>query len=284
MKEKLEFPHLDTIFKLKLNDEDDFTSALYHQLDNSHFETLHHLMADKLIALNNNPFYTPDMIKEHLDLKRSATYINVSRDKDILKFHYDFNLFELFDFEMKILLQVYYTADGIPKNYTSHYLETDCDALLLNKFNINHFMDNSSKLEFSLFENKSDSLYTLSKSHYIDITRLNKQVVTLKYQFNTDHKVVVRHFETKDLFKKETVGYPTKGYKDINIELLLVKFINHVIAVKQEVDSSFLNFNEVDFHNPDWFKVIEKNFSDNMAGTKRVAFLDYLKLIDMIEY
>lgn len=278
---KLFFPHykeLSTQQKLKAR----------------HFEIVRALMLEKLISINNNPNLTNDMLKEHLHLEENKTafYAN-EKTKDFIEITFTFNLFELFDCCFDLKIYVHYDETGRQTHYTPHYKEDKTkhiDTKLSNHLNINHFKNDGMKLEFYILDVDSDTSYSLIKDHCFRTPEVSNNIKnktyfinSMDYFFDKDHRICRKTFETKKFGNECGIKYYLNEYGQPEYELLLIKFVNHIYNVKEDIDDSFLNYESVNFEDTHWFKVVNKSFYDNLNGQNRIAFLDYLKLIEMLE-
>jgi hypothetical protein len=87
----------------------------------------------------------------------------------------------------------------------------------------------------------------------------------------------------KNIVKSNATSYSLNSNGDVASELMLLRFTKHVMNVKAEVDSSFFDPKTINLEDNNWLKVVNKSFYDNLNGDNKVAFMDYLKLIEMIE-
>ena len=161
---------------------------------------------------------------------------------------------------------------------------------LIKHLNIDHFNDPSMNLNFYLDTDLTDSIYSLIKKHCFKtpdlLDKIKKQQFhanSMTYFFDKDHKICKKNFETKNFLESSGVKYYLDDYGTPENELLLIKFVNHVNAMKTDVDASILDYSSIDFENRNWFKIVNKIFYENLNGPNKVAFMDYLKLIEMIE-
>lgn len=267
---KIIFPHFKDLSK-------------NNTLKDKHFEIVRAMMCEKLISINNNPELTNDLIKEHLHLDQDETsfYVN-EKANDCIIVTFKFNLFELFNCEFELPIYVYYNEDGQQSHYSAQYKGDLLDSTLINYLNLNHFNKDPSQLEFHLQKDYYGSAYAIKQKNWVVLIALRK-FVSMTYFFDQDHKVFRKTFEIKHLGKSSGTSYSLNSNGDIDAEMMLLRFTKHIMNVKADVDSSFFDYNNLNFEDNNWFKVVNKSFYDNLNGENKVGFMDYLKLIEMME-
>lgn len=267
---KLFFPHYEDLSTNK-------------KLKDTHFEIVRTMMCEKLIAINNNPNLTKSLIEEHLDLVKKETFFNVSeKNTDCIVITFKFNLFELFNCEFELPIYVYYDEKGQQTHYSAQYNGESRDSTLINYLNLNHFNKEGAELEFYLQKDYYGSSYAIKQKHWVMLLSIRK-ISNMIYFFDKDHEICRKKFELKHLMKPMTTSYTLNSNGDIASELMLLRFTKHVLNVKAEVDSSFFDPKNIELEDNNWFKVVNKSFYDNFNGDNKVAFIDYLKLIEMME-
>lgn len=267
---KLYFPHF----------EDLYTN---NKLKDKHFEIVRAMMCEKLIAINNNPNLTKELIEEHLHLEKNETsFYSSEKTKDCMTITFKFNLFELFDCEFELPIYVYYGENGQQTHYSALYKGDSLDSTLINYLNLNHFNKEGNELEFHLQKDFYGSAYAIKQKHWVMLLAIRK-ISNMTYFFDKDHKICRKTFEIKQLVKSSATSYSLDSNGDIATEAMLLRFTKHVMNRKAEVDSSFFDPETINLEDNNWFKVVNKSFYDNLNGVNKVAFIDYLKLIEMIE-
>lgn len=256
-----------------------------------HFQIMHALMCEKLNAINNNPDITMELIQEHLHLEESETsfYAN-EKTKDCITITFTFNLYELFDCRFEMPIYVHYDENGRQTHYSSNYEGGTSETGLIKHLNIDHFNDPSMTLNFYLDMEFGGSTYVLVKKNCFKTPDLIDKIKaktyysnSMCYFFDKEHKLCKKSFETKKVLEGRSSNYYVDDFGTPQSELLLVSFVNHVNSIKTDVDTSFLDYASIDFEDTHWFKSVNKIFYDNFNGPNKVAFMDYLKLIEMIE-
>lgn len=106
----------------------------------------------------------------------------------------------------------------------------------------------------------------------------------MTYFFDRDHKICRKTFEIKQLGASKGTSYSLNSNGDIESEIMLLNFAKHIVNTKEEVDSSFFDHTILNVEDNQWLKVVNKSFYDNFNGENKIAFIDYLKLIEMIEF
>jgi len=261
---KIEFPHYEAICQ-------DSTLATNNK------EIIRSLMCEKLIQMNNNKKMTREYIEKNLTF--DVNKVRLFNNKELCAVEY---LFQLETVTMRLTVYINFNREGIYRDWNAQYLGSSVNNKLMNLLNINHFEDSYSRLDFSLSTYKGDETnYQIIKEYDIKIAEspLNKNIV--KYSFNKNHVMFLRGFEYKNA--NYSTNYSFAGYEKFETELMLLKFVKHVTKEREHVDPSFFNHTNFDFSKQDWFEKVEKVFFRNLTGDKRTAFLDYMKLIDMIE-
>jgi hypothetical protein len=254
-----------------------------NKLKDKHFEIVRAMMCEKLIAINNNPNLTKELIKEHLDLVKDETSFYVSgKSSDCIVITFKFNLFELFNCEFELPIYVYYNEKGQQTHYSALYKGESFESTLINHLNLNHFNKEGNELEFHLQKDYYGSAYAIKQKHWVILLHLRK-MSSMTYFFDKNHKICRKTFELKNIVKSNATSYSLNSNGDVASELMLLRFTKHVMNVKEEVDSSFFDPKNIDLEDNNWFKVVNKSFYDNFNGDNKVAFMDYLKLIEMIE-
>lgn len=267
---KLFFPHFKELSTNK-------------KLKDKHFEIVRSMMCEKLISINNNPELTPELIEEHLHLEKESTYFSISEKKDdFITVTFKFNLFELFDCEFELPIYVYYDEKGQQTHYSALYKGESLNSTLINHLNLNHFNKESNELEFHLQKDFYGSAYAIKQKHWVMLLAIRK-MSNMTYFFDKDHKICRKTFELKHLVRSNATSYSLNSNGDVATEVMLLRFTKHVMNMKAEVDSSFFNHENIDLEDNNWFKVVNKSFYDNFNGDNKVAFMDYLKLIEMME-
>lgn len=246
-------------------------------LVNEHTEKVKELVCQKIISLNNNKTLSANDIESNLNLK--SVDVKILKTTDFCVVDY---LFELNNIPIKIPLHINFNKSGIFTHWHASYHGSSFDHNLENLLNINHFNDNLTWLRFSLNMYEGDDWnYDLIRERDIRIPDDPHNRVILKYCFNTNHVMYMRRFEQR--VQNQSTSYCFEGYEKFETELMLLKFVKHIVKDKESADSSFINYKDLDFSKADWFKKVEKMFKNNLISDKRSAFLDYMKLIDMIE-
>lgn len=271
---KLFFPHFKELSTNK-------------KLKDKHFEIVRAMMCEKLISINNNPELTKDLIEEHLHLEKEETSFSISEKKDdFITVTFKFNLFELFDCEFELPIYIHYDEKGRQNNYTSYYTGNSRESTLIKHLNLNNFNNENDELSFYLQKDFKGAAYSIKKKNWIILLHLRK-VTHMTYFFDKDHKICRKSFELRNLGanKGELQGasYSVNADSNIETELMLLRYTKHILNEKQEVDSSFFNSENLNLEDTYWFKVINTSFYDNWNGDNKVAFMDYLKLIEMME-
>ena len=105
----------------------------------------------------------------------------------------------------------------------------------------------------------------------------------MTYFFDKDHKICRKTFVLKNIVKSNSISYSLHSNGDVESEMMLLRFTNHIMKVKKDVDSSFFDYENFNLDDNNWLKIVNKSFYDNFNGDNKVAFMDYLKLIEMIE-
>jgi hypothetical protein len=267
---KLYFPHFEDL-------------STNNKIKDKHFEIIRAMMCEKLIAINNNPNLTKELIEEHLHLVKDETSFYVSeKASDCIIITFKFNLFELFDCEFDLSMYVYYDDTGQQTHYTAQYKGDLMESTLINYLNLNHFNNGANQLEFYIQKDYYGSTYAIKQKHWVILLHLRK-IANMTYFFDKDHKICRKTFELKNIVKSSGTSYSLNSNGDVETEMMLLRFTKHVMNVKSEVDSSFFNPKTINLEDNNWFKVVNNSFYDNFNGDNKVAFMDYLKLIEMIE-
>lgn len=267
---KLFFPHFKEL-------------STNNKLKDKHFEIVRTLMCRKLASINNNPQLTPELIEEHLHLEKDETSFYVSeKADDCIIITFKFNLFELFDCEFDLPIYVYYDAKGQQTNYSAQYKCDLTSPKLINHLNLNHF-NKDHKLEFYLQEDYYGAAYSIKHNNWVNIIKLRK-LTSMTYFFDKEHKICRKTFEIKQLGTSKGTSYSLNSNGDIASEIMLLNFAKHIVNIKEDVDSSFFDHTSLNLEDNQWLKVVNKSFYENFNGENKVAFIDYLKLIEMIEF
>lgn len=234
------------------------------------------LLCDKFEKMNNTPTLSRETIENNLCIYGTTTKFFNSNDYATVSFAIKF-----FDCCIVIPVHLYFNEDGQYNRWHSIYRGSIHDLSLMDFLNINHFKDKHSKLEFSLKPDKSNqTVYEIIKESYI-ITQEHPKIQTvLKYSFDCEHNVHLRGFESKQ--HNSSSNYSMGGFDKFETELMFLKFIKHVAIEKEKVDPDFLNYDLIDFKQTNWLSYVCKDFENNLIGEKRTAFLDYMKVIDMM--
>lgn len=234
-------------------------------------------ICQKIIAINNNKALSARDIERNLDLKHID--VQILKTKDFCVVYY---FFELYNVGIKISLHINFDKNGDFTRWHAHYSGSNLKHDLENLLNINHFNDTLSYLQFSLNIYEGDEYnYELRRERDIRIPDDPHARVFIKYSFNADHVMYMRGFEQRG--QNQSTSYCFEGYEKFETELMLLKFVKHVVKDKESANTFFVNYKDLDFSKADWFKKVEKMFMHNLISDKRAAFLDYMKLIDMIE-
>ena len=267
---KLYFPHFKDL-------------SMNNKLKDKHFEIIRAMMCEKLIAINNNPNLTKELIEEHLDLVKDETSFDVcGKSSDCILITFKFNLFELFECEFDLPIYVYYNEKGQQTHYSALYKGDSLDSTLINYLNLNHFNKDNNELEFYLQKDFYGSAYAIKQKHWVILLHLRK-ISNMTYFFDKDHKICRKTFELKNIVKSNSTSYSLHFNGDVESEMMLLRFTNHIMKVKKDVDSSFFDYENFNLDDNNWLKIVNKSFYDNFNGDNKVAFMDYLKLIEMIE-
>jgi hypothetical protein len=234
------------------------------------------LLYEKFVKMNNNPNITDEDIQSNLGIYGTTTKFYNTKDYCTVNFAVNF-----FDCYIVIPVHLYFNQHGKYNRWHSTYMGSKNDLSLMNLLNINHFNDDLSKLEFSLDEDANNkTVYEIIKENYIKTPEYPKIRTTLKYRFDTEHKVYLRGFESK--INNSSSNYSMEGFEKFETELMFLKFVKHVITERDSVDSAFINYNDIDFTKSEWMREVHKHFFRSLTGDKRTAFLDYMNVIDMI--
>lgn len=231
------------------------------------------LLCDKFEKMNNNQNITNEDIQKNLGIYGTTTQFYNSKDYCTINFAVNF-----FDCYIVIPVHLYFNQHGQYNRWHSDYKGSTHDLSLMTLLNINHFNDNHSKLEFSL--EPDPTVYEITKENYIKTPEHPRIRTTLKYRFDINHKVYLRGFESKT--NNSSSNYSMEGFDKFETELMFLKFIKHVTTEKEAVDSSFIDYNKIDFTQSEWMREVHKHFFRSLTGDKRTAFLDYMNVIDMI--
>lgn len=267
---KLYFPHFEDL-------------SMNNSLKDKHFEIIRAMMCQKLIAINNNPNLTKELIEEHLHLVKDETSFHINeKASDCIVITFKFNIFELFNCEFNLPIYVYYDEKGQQTHYSALYKGDSRDSTLINYLNLNHFNKEGNELEFQLQKDFYGSTYAIKQKYWVMLLAI-RRISNMTYFFDKDHKICRKKFELKHLVKSTTSSYSLNSNGDVESELMLLRFTKHVMNVKADVDLSFFDPKNIDLEDNNWFKVVNKSFYDNLNGVNKVAFMDYLKLIEMIE-
>lgn len=249
-------------------------------LSSEQAEAIHDLLSKKLVIINRSEELNHINIKENL-IMTDYKFTFFKGHKEFIHIKFTFSFFKI-DIELPVF--VYYTSEGVMNQcmstYTSKYYNQD----LLELLNLNHFKDDDySILEFDLEENNDEKIiYTLIKLNEIKTPAWPENITTLKYRFNKYHKVEFKVFENKSRSQNCTSSYGMDAFEKIESEIMFLNFLKHVMKERENVDTAFLDFNAIDFHNVNWMKTVNKIFFNNLIGEKRTAFLNYLTVIDMM--
>ena len=104
----------------------------------------------------------------------------------------------------------------------------------------------------------------------------------MKYSFDKNHKVRYRNFQSRDTKTLCTSGYSHEGFEKFETEIMFLKFLNHIMTERENVDPDFIDYKNINFEDSKWMKQAYTMFFNKLTGDKRTAFLDYLNLIDMM--
>lgn len=272
---KLTFPHYD-----ELKGTHAFSADFLHRIKS--------MMCEKILHINRNPSLTRALIEEHLHLNNEDTSIFFPDDKKEIIASLSFNLFELFDCEFDLKIHIYYDKDGKVLNYTATYGATsNDDSRLMENLNLDSFNNNTYELFFHLQKSYHGESYSLKTRHHIQLGDMQAMMILhLTYHFDSNHEIFKKTVEVKHIFKnkrKDNSKYTIEGLITVENELLLLNFMFNIINLKAEIDSSYINHDDVNLESYYWFKVIQRSFEYNMQENRRVAFLDYLTVLAMLK-
>lgn len=265
----------------------------YDELKNSHsfnaefLHRIHSMMCEKILNMNRNESLTRELIEEHLHLNNEETSIIFPIDKKeaIASFH--FNFFELFNSEFDLKIHIYYDKDGKALNYTATHEESlNGDSSLMENLKLNTFNKTNYELIFHLQKNYHGESYCLKARHHIRVGDMQAITLQLTYHFDNNHEIFKKTVESKYLFnnkRKDNSKYTIEGLITAENELLLLNFMFNIVNFKSDIDPSYINYNDVNFQSYYWFKVIQRSFEYNMKEDRRVSFLDYLTVLEMLK-
>jgi len=271
---KLNFPHYDELKSLHTFNED-----FLHRINS--------MMCEKILHINKNPLLTKELVEEHLHLDNEETTIVFPIGKKEAIAVFSFNLFELVDCQFEIRLHIYYDKEGKTLNYTATHEESlNGDSRLMEYLKLNQFNKDNYELTFHLQKNYHGESYCLKTRHHIRMGDMQAMTLHLTYHFDQEHNIFKKTVESKYLLnnkRKDNSKYTIEGLINVENELLLLSFIFNIVNLKSEIDPSYINYDDVNFQSYYWFKVIQRSFEYNMKEDRRVAFLDYLTVLEMLK-
>lgn len=235
------------------------------------------MLCEKFIKMNNNPALNAELITKNINIINVNTNFYKSKDFITFKFFIDF-----FDITFELSVTAYFTNTGRYTEWHSYYTGSLRYPQLMNILNINHFDDGKSYLEFSLKNDNENEVYAIIKSDNIRTPLYPQKRTTLKYYFNKYHTVHCKSVETKDSKSTCTSSYSIEGFEKVESEILFLKFLQHIMAERENVDAEFIDYSVFDFEDNYWTKKAHQMFFRTLIGDKRVAFLDYMKIVDMM--
>lgn len=259
------------------------TFANYHEVERSPFldqwqkDVIHSMLCEKFIKMNNNPSLNVDLIKKNTNIIN--VNVHVYNSKQFIRFEI---FIDFFDTTFALSLMVYFDESGKYNRWNSYYVGSLNYPQLMNILNINHFNEGKSHLEFSLRDDSDTQLYTIINYDDIRTPLYPHKRTLLKYYFNKCHTVHYKNVETKESKSTCTSNYTIEGFEKVETERLFIKFVQHMLSEKENVDAEFIDYSVFDFNDQFWVRKAHEMFSKNLTGVRRVPFFDYMKIIDMI--
>lgn len=242
-------------------------------------DILQSMLCDKFNFMNNNPELNREIIRKNVEIINTNTHFYKSKE------YVKFNLYiKFFDFTFILEVTAYFNNAGQYTQWLSYYEGDPRYPEIMNILNINHFNDAYSHLEFSLKDDIINEVYTIIKLNDIKLPDYPKKRLKLKYYFNKMHTVHCKSFETINfsINGAGTSSYSLDGFEKVSSEILLIRFLKHIANESEMIDLDFINYTKINFDDTNWIKKAHQRFLRLLTGDKRNAFLDYMKLIDMM--
>lgn len=240
-------------------------------------QIVHTLICEKLNEINNNLEFNESLIVENLKIVGHKIHFYPIKDFVIINFDVVF-----FDFKFRIPMTISFDESGKYTTWESRYVGSIKRSEMMHMLNLDHFNDGQSYLEFYLNKSELEEGYEIVKHDYIKTPMSRSKTVTLRYFFDKHHKIKYRKFKTIDADTESETSYSFEDFENLETEHLFLMFLNHIINQKETVDTTFVNYARIDFNKPEWFKKVHNMFLNALTGDKRNAFLDYMKVIDMM--
>jgi len=251
----------------------------FPNLTDNQKDILQSMLCDKFAIMNNNPKLNKEIIKENVKIINTNTNFYKSKE------YVTFNLYvKFFDFTFCLAVNAYFNNSGQYTQWLSYYEGDPRYPEIMNILNINHFKDDRSHLEFSLKDDSINEVYTIIKLNDVKLPDYPKKRLKLKYYFNKNHTVHCKSFETVNYTVNGagTSSYSIDGFEKVSSEILFLSFLRHITNAQEHTDIGFIDYNTFNFDDTYWAKKAHATFFRLLTGDKRVAFLDYMKMIDMI--
>lgn len=242
-------------------------------------DILQSMLCDKFTIMNNNHELNKEIIKKNVKIINTVT--NFYKSKEYVTFNLYVNFF---DFTFCLAVNAYFNNIGQYTQWLSYYEGDSRYPEIMNILNINHFNDANSHLEFSLKDDALNEVYTIIKLNDVKLPDYPKKRLKLKYYFNKNHTVHCKSFETVNYSVNGagTSSYSIEGFEKVASEILFLKFLRHITNEQEHTDIDLINYNTFNFDDANWVKKAHATFFRLLTGDKRVAFLDYMKMIDML--